>query len=42
MFFALGYEPGDSDRPMVGMANGHSTITPSSGAVQPAVAVDAI
>ena len=28
MFYAMGYEEGDFKKPMVGVANGHSTITP--------------
>lgn len=28
MFYAMGYADQDFDKPMVGIANGHSTITP--------------
>ncbi len=34
MFYALGYEQGDFDKPMVGVANGHSTITPCNSGLQ--------
>ncbi|MGH2548930.1 MAG: dihydroxy-acid dehydratase, partial [Thermomicrobiales bacterium] len=44
MFYALGYEKSDFDKPMVGIANGHSTITPCNAGLQPLadVAVEAI
>ena len=29
MYYALGYEESDFSKPMIGVANGHSTITPS-------------
>ena len=28
MYYAMGYQEGDFVKPMVGVANGHSTITP--------------
>ena len=34
MYYALGYEPGDFDKPMIGVANGHSTITPCNSGLQ--------
>ena len=34
MFYALGYEAGDFERPMIGVANGHSTITPCNSGLQ--------
>jgi len=34
MFYALGYEKGDFDKPMIGIANGHSTITPCNAGLQ--------
>src|SRR5918998_330520 len=35
MFYALGYEAADFLRPMIGIANGHSTITPCNSGLQP-------
>ena len=35
MFYALGYEKADFDKPMIGVANGHSTITPCNAGLQP-------
>ncbi|MGP2490667.1 dihydroxy-acid dehydratase [Mesorhizobium sp. PUT5] len=35
MFYALGYEKADFDKPMIGIANGHSTITPCNAGLQP-------
>lgn len=35
MYYALGYEKADFDKPMVGIANGHSTITPCNAGLQP-------
>lgn len=35
MFYGLGYEKEDFDKPMIGIANGHSTITPCNGGLQP-------
>jgi dihydroxy-acid dehydratase len=34
MFYALGYEEGDFRKPMIGVANGHSTITPCNSGLQ--------
>ncbi|HLU20358.1 MAG TPA: dihydroxy-acid dehydratase [Pusillimonas sp.] len=34
MFYALGYTEQDFDKPMVGIANGHSTITPCNSGLQ--------
>jgi dihydroxy-acid dehydratase len=34
MYYALGYEKDDFDKPMVGIANGHSTITPCNSGLQ--------
>ena len=34
MYYALGYEKGDFDKPMIGIANGHSTITPCNAGLQ--------
>jgi dihydroxy-acid dehydratase len=34
MFYALGYRREDFDRPMIGIANGHSTITPCNAGLQ--------
>jgi dihydroxy-acid dehydratase len=44
MYYALGYEKADFDKPMIGIANGHSTITPCNAGLQPLAdaAVDAI
>lgn len=35
MFRALGYKDEDFDKPMIGIANGHSTITPCNAGIQP-------
>jgi dihydroxy-acid dehydratase len=35
MFYALGYTKEDFDKPMIGIANGHSTITPCNAGLQP-------
>ncbi len=35
MFYALGYKKEDFDKPMIGIANGHSTITPCNAGLQP-------
>jgi len=35
MFYALGYQAGDFDKPLVGVANAHSTITPCNAGLQP-------
>ena len=34
MYYAMGYEQGDFSKPMVGVANGHSTITPCNSGLQ--------
>ncbi len=34
MFYALGYEEADFRKPMIGVANGHSTITPCNSGLQ--------
>ncbi|WP_457094756.1 dihydroxy-acid dehydratase [Microvirga sp. P5_D2] len=35
MYYALGYEKADFDKPMIGIANAHSTITPCNAGLQP-------
>ncbi|MHA7816849.1 MAG: dihydroxy-acid dehydratase [Pseudohaliea sp.] len=35
MFYGMGYEAGDFDKPMIGVANSHSTITPCNAGIQP-------
>ena len=35
MYYALGYVKEDFDKPMIGVANGHSTITPCNAGLQP-------
>jgi dihydroxy-acid dehydratase len=35
MYYALGYTKVDFDKPMIGIANGHSTITPCNAGLQP-------
>mgnify|MGYP001458620366 FL=1 len=35
MYYAMGYREEDFDKPMVGIANGHSTITPCNSGLQP-------
>ena len=44
MYYAMGYEKEDFDKPMIGIANGHSTITPCNSGLQKLadVAVSAI
>jgi dihydroxy-acid dehydratase len=44
MFYGLGYTKEDFDKPMIGVANGHSTITPCNAGLQPLadIAVEAI
>jgi dihydroxy-acid dehydratase len=44
MFYAMGYREGDFANPMIGVANGHSTITPCNSGLQRLAdaAVDAI
>jgi dihydroxyacid dehydratase/phosphogluconate dehydratase len=34
MYYAMGYEQGDFSKPMVGVAYGHSTITPCNSGLQ--------
>lgn len=34
MFYALGYDEADFDQPLIGIANGHSTITPCNAGLQ--------
>jgi dihydroxy-acid dehydratase len=34
MYYAMGYEESDFEKPMVGVANGHSTITPCNSGLQ--------
>ena len=34
MFYALGYQPTDFQKPLIGVANGHSTITPCNSGLQ--------
>jgi dihydroxy-acid dehydratase len=34
MYYAMGYQKADFDKPMVGIANGHSTITPCNSGLQ--------
>ncbi len=34
MFYAMGYEQSDFGKPMIGVANGHSTITPCNSGLQ--------
>lgn len=34
MYYALGYHEGDFKKPMIGVANGHSTITPCNSGLQ--------
>ena len=34
MYYAMGYEEGDFCKPMIGVANGHSTITPCNSGLQ--------
>ncbi|MBV8209648.1 MAG: dihydroxy-acid dehydratase [Burkholderiaceae bacterium] len=35
MYYAMGYQDRDFDRPMIGVANAHSTITPCNSGLQP-------
>jgi dihydroxy-acid dehydratase len=44
MYYALGYREADFDKPMIGVANGHSTITPCNSGLQRLAdaAVDAV
>ncbi|MEP6970707.1 MAG: dihydroxy-acid dehydratase, partial [Betaproteobacteria bacterium] len=34
MFYAMGYKQADFKKPMIGVANGHSTITPCNSGLQ--------
>lgn len=34
MYYALGYQEENFDKPMIGVANGHSTITPCNAGLQ--------
>ena len=34
MYYAIGYQKSDFDKPMIGIANGHSTITPCNAGLQ--------
>ena len=34
MYYAMGYTEGDFGKPMIGVANGHSTITPCNSGLQ--------
>ena len=34
MYYALGYQEADFKKPMIGVANGHSTITPCNSGLQ--------
>jgi len=34
MYYAMGYDKTDFDKPMIGIANGHSTITPCNAGLQ--------
>ena len=44
MYYAMGYRKADFDKPMIGIANGHSTITPCNSGLQKLAdaAVDAV
>ncbi|MFT6289415.1 MAG: dihydroxy-acid dehydratase, partial [Alcanivorax sp.] len=35
MFYGLGYQEKDFGKPMIGVANAHSTITPCNAGLQP-------
>jgi dihydroxy-acid dehydratase len=35
MFYGMGYQASDFDKPMIGVANSHSTITPCNAGLQP-------
>src|SRR5271165_4589781 len=37
MYYAMGYRDEDFSRPMIGVANAHSTITPCNSGLQPLV-----
>jgi dihydroxy-acid dehydratase len=44
MYYAMGYKEDDFSKPMIGVANGHSTITPCNSGLQPLAeaAIDAV
>src|SRR5689334_21258974 len=44
MYYAMGYRHEDFDKPMIGIANGHSTITPCNAGLQKLAdaAIDAV
>ena len=44
MYYGMGYVPADFDKPMIGVANGHSTVTPCNSGLQKLAdaAIDAI
>ena len=44
MYYAMGYKKSDFDKPMIGIANGHSTITPCNSGLQKLAdaAIDAV
>ena len=44
MYYGMGYQPADFDKPMIGVANGHSTVTPCNSGLQKLAdaAIDAI
>ncbi|UOD50826.1 dihydroxy-acid dehydratase [Orrella daihaiensis] len=44
MYYGMGYKESDFENPMIGVANGHSTITPCNSGLQPLAdaAVDAV
>lgn len=35
MYYGMGYQPSDMSKPFIGIANGHSTITPCNSGLQP-------
>jgi dihydroxy-acid dehydratase len=35
MYYGMGYKESDFENPMIGVANGHSTITPCNSGLQP-------
>ncbi len=34
MYYGMGYQPSDFGKPMIGVGNGHSTITPCNSGLQ--------
>ena len=34
MYYGMGYQPSDMSKPFIGIANGHSTITPCNSGLQ--------